>query len=106
LPKKFNIYPKQDVTPLFRGFVEKAARAGVAMELNTAGLRKDCKEIYPCRALVEMAAGAKIPITFGSDAHAPGEVGSAFAAALDLARAVGYTHTCRFHQRRRSESRL
>jgi histidinol-phosphatase (PHP family) len=106
LPKKFNIYPKEDVTPLFRGFIEKAARAGVAMELNTAGLRKDCKEIYPCRALVEMAAGAKIPITFGSDAHAPGEVGSAFAAALDLARAAGYTHTCRFHQRKRSETRL
>jgi histidinol-phosphatase (PHP family) len=106
LPKKFNIYPKQDVTPLFQRFIERAARAEVALELNTAGLRKDCQEIYPCRALVELAARAKIPITFGSDAHAPGEVGSAFAAALALARAAGYTHTCRFQQRQRSETRL
>jgi histidinol-phosphatase (PHP family) len=106
LPKKFKIYPKQDVTPLFQLFLEKAAKSGVAIELNTAGLRKDCREIYPCRVFLDLAARWKIPITFGSDAHAPGEVGSEFAAALELARASGYTHTCRFHQRQRTETRL
>jgi histidinol-phosphatase (PHP family) len=106
LPKKFKIFPKQDVTSLYRRFLEKAAESDVAIELNTAGLRKDCKEIYPCRPLLELAAQMKIPITFGSDAHAPGEVGSDFAAALELARSVGYTHGCRFTQRQRSESRL
>jgi len=106
LPKKFNIYPKQDVTPLFRGFVEKAARAGVAMELNTAGLRKDCREIYPSRAFLEQAARRRIPITFGSDAHAPGEVGSDFAAAVELARAVGYTQWRRFEGRKFVETPL
>ncbi len=106
LPKKFNIYPKEDRTPLYDRFLDRAAKANVAIELNTAGLRKDCREIYPCRALLELAAKKKVPITFGSDSHAPGEVGSDFTAALDLARSVGYTHSCRFAGRRRTEARL
>lgn len=106
LPKKFKIYPSQDCVPLYEQFARRAARAGVAIELNTAGLRKDCREIYPCPALVQLAAREKIPITFGSDAHAPGEVGHEFAAALLLARSAGYTHSCHFTQRRRTESRL
>ena len=38
LPKKFKIYPKQDVTPIFERFLDKAAKSDVAIELNTAGL--------------------------------------------------------------------
>jgi len=106
LPKKFNIYPKQDCAPLYERFLERAASSDVAIELNTAGLRKDCKEIYPSRQLLEIAAQKKIPITFGSDAHAPAEVGADFTAALELAKSVGYTHACRFAARKRSSERL
>jgi histidinol-phosphatase (PHP family) len=101
LPKKFGIRPKQDCTPLYRHFLAAAARAGCAIELNTAGLRKDCKEIYPERALLQLAHEHHVPITFGSDAHAPQEVGMDFDQAIELARRVGYTESCRFHQRQR-----
>ena len=104
LPKKFKIYPKEDCTPLYDRFLERAAKANVAIELNTAGLRKDCREIYPSRALLEIAAKKKVPITFGSDAHAPGDVGSDFQAAIELAKSVGYTRSCRFTQRRRTDA--
>lgn len=106
LPKKFKIYPKQDSTPLFNRFLDVAQKRNVAIELNTAGLRKECREIYPSRAFLQLAAQRKIPVTFGSDAHAPSEVGSAFAEAVALARSVGYTRSCRFSQRRRTESPL
>jgi histidinol-phosphatase (PHP family) len=101
LCKKFCFYPKEDCTPLFAKFLEAARRHDVAMELNTAGLRKDCKEIYPSPQIVRMAADLGVPITFASDAHAPGEVGANFAEAIALARAHGYTHYCRFTQRER-----
>ncbi|HEV2391651.1 MAG TPA: histidinol-phosphatase HisJ family protein [Verrucomicrobiae bacterium] len=101
LCKKFCFYPKEDCTGLFTRFVEVAKRHDVAIELNTAGLRKDCKEIYPCPALVGLAFKAGVPITFGSDAHAPAEVGLNFAEAVHLARSAGYTHSCRFKARRR-----
>ena len=106
LPKKFKIYPAQDCTPLFERFLDRAARTSVAVELNTAGLRKDCREIYPSRAFLELAARRRIPITFGSDAHAPVEVGSDFAAAVELARSVGYTHWRRFAARKSVETPL
>ena len=101
LCKKFCFYPKEDCTPLFARFLAATRKHGLAMELNTAGLRKDCREIYPSRSIVQMAWAAGVPITFGSDAHAPGEVGMNFAEAMAVARDVGYTQCCRFTQRRR-----
>jgi histidinol-phosphatase (PHP family) len=101
LCKRFCFYPHQDCTPLFTKFLEAARRGGVAIELNTAGLRKDCREIYPSPRLLQMAFDHGVPITFGSDAHAPGEVGMDFAEAMALARQAGYTHSCRFTQRKR-----
>jgi histidinol-phosphatase (PHP family) len=101
LPKKFGIRPVQDCTPLYEKFLAAAAKSGCAIELNTAGLRKDCKEIYPSRDLLQLALENHVPITFGSDAHAPEEVGMNFAEAIALARSVGYAETSRFEQRRR-----
>jgi histidinol-phosphatase (PHP family) len=99
LPKKFAIYPERDCTPLFERFLKAAAKKNVAIELNTAGLRKDCREIYPSPKIVQLAKTNGVPITFGSDAHAPGEVGMNFTEALRLARNAGYTHWRRFAKR-------
>ena len=71
LPKKFGIYPERDCTALFDRFLNAAAQNGVAIELNTSGLRKDCREIYPSPKIVGMAKEKGVAITFGSDAHAP-----------------------------------
>jgi len=101
LPKKFGIRPAQDCTPLYRHFLAAAARTGCAIELNTAGLRKDCREIYPSRQLLQLAFESHVPITFGSDAHAPDEVGMDFTAAIELARSVGYAEALRFRGRQR-----
>jgi histidinol-phosphatase (PHP family) len=106
LCKKFCFYPKQDVTPLVARFLKAARQKGAAMELNTAGLRKDCKEIYPSPKIVQMARDAGIPITFASDAHAPTEVGLNFGEAVALARGAGYTHCCRFTRRKREDVAL
>jgi histidinol-phosphatase (PHP family) len=99
LPKKFGIRPAQSCRPLYNNFILAAAEAGCAIELNTAGLRKDCKEIYPCAELLDLAFRKAVPITFGSDAHAPAEVGLNFAEAVELARSAGYRETCRFTRR-------
>jgi histidinol-phosphatase (PHP family) len=106
LCKKFSFIPRQDCTSLFARFLQAAKRRGVAVELNTAGLRKECREIYPSPRIVHMAAQLGVPITFGSDAHAPNEVGMNFAEAVQLARSAGYTHYCLFTKRQREEIRL
>jgi histidinol-phosphatase (PHP family) len=101
LPKKFCFIPREDCTRLFVAFLTAAKNSGTAMELNTAGLRKDCREIYPSPKIVRLARAHGVPITFGSDAHAPSEVGMDLAAAVQLARAAGYTERCRFVGRKR-----
>jgi histidinol-phosphatase (PHP family) len=99
LCKKFCFVPTQDCTHLYRRFLQACATNDAAIEINTSGLRKDCKEMYPAPSIVEMACEHNVPLTFGSDAHAPGEVGMSFDGALQLARASGYTHWRRFTQR-------
>jgi histidinol-phosphatase (PHP family) len=102
LPKKFGIRPAQDCAPLYEKFLKAAKKSGCAIELNTAGLRKDCKEIYPSREILRLAFQKGVPITFGSDAHASEEVGLNFAQAISLAREAGYWESPRF-VRRKSE---
>lgn len=99
LPKKFGFVPTQDCTPLFERFLDVVARRGVAIEINTAGLRKECREMYPSPAFLRLAAQRRIGLTFGSDAHRPDEVGMNFADAVALARATGFTHALRFQRR-------
>jgi len=98
LPKKFGHRPTGDCTPMFERFLKAAKAHNCALDVNTAGLRKDCKEIYPSREFLNLAFKRGIPITFGSDAHAPEEVGMNFNEALKLARGVGYTSCLSFNQ--------
>lgn len=102
LPKKFCFYPKEDCRPMFTRFLEAAAATNTAIELNTAGLRKACKEIYPSPTILQIAKQSGVHITFGSDAHAPDEVGADFHAAIALAQEVGYTQSLRFRERKGS----
>jgi histidinol-phosphatase (PHP family) len=67
--------------------------AGMIVELNTGGLRKPIGEPFPGPGLLAKARALRIPLVFGSDAHRPGDVGSGFAAAGDLARQAGYGGT-------------
>jgi len=106
LCKKFCFYPKEDCTPLFTRLLKATKQRDLAMELNTAWLRKDCNEIYPSPQIVQLAAQVGVPITFASDAHAPDQVGMNFSEAVALARSAGYTHCCRFTQRKRELVKL
>jgi histidinol-phosphatase (PHP family) len=106
LPKKFRHRPARDCTPLYDRFLTAARKHNCAIELNTAGLRKDCHEIYPSRQILELAFNKGVPITFGSDAHAPEEVGMNFAQAIQLAREVGYKGYCLFAGRKRQPASL
>lgn len=103
LCKKFCFVPSQDCTHLYERFLRAAAANDVAIEINTSGLRKDCKEMYPSPQIVQLAADLNVPLTFGSDAHAPGEVGMDFTNAIELAKKSGYKHWRRFTKRKSEE---
>ena len=102
LPKKFGIKPPVDCASMMKPFIKACAKTGVAVELNTAGLRKECQEIYPSPEIVRLLFENSIPITFGSDAHGITEVGMNFKEAIQLAEQSGYRQSCIFTQRERT----
>jgi histidinol-phosphatase (PHP family) len=98
LVKKFGHRPSASVLEMTRRLVGTVARSGLMVELNTAGLRRPVEEIYPEISLLRELRGARVPICFGSDAHAPGEVGAGFREAVALARAAGYDRVGRLRE--------
>lgn len=102
LPKKFGHRPPGDLRRFYDPSIAALADCGLAFEINTAGLRKDCRELYPARGFVELARAADVPLLINSDSHAVTELTAGFDEAETLAHAVGYTHLARFEQRKRS----
>lgn len=101
LPKKFGHRPGGDLRKYYEPVIQALADTGTAFEINTAGLRKDVREMYPAREFLEMAFSANVPLLINSDAHHPDEVGADFDKAQSLAYEVGYRETLRFERRQR-----
>jgi histidinol-phosphatase (PHP family) len=106
LVKKFGHRSKSDLTDLMLRTVETIGKSGMCIEINTSGLRKPCHEIYPSEKLLKMCLDNDIPITFGSDAHSPEDVGNGFDQAVALIQRVGYEEITRFTQRKRDSVSL
>jgi len=100
LVKKFGHRSAADMTDLIEETAKVFKDCGVSIEINTSGLRKPVHEIYPATEVLKIYASHKIPIVFGSDAHAPGDVGADFDLARDCALAAGYTEYLVYKQRK------
>jgi histidinol-phosphatase (PHP family) len=101
LVKKFGHRPQGDLRPFYKDTLDAIEAAGVAMEVSTAGLRKEVMEIYPSKVFLEEALKRNIPILISSDAHAPQEVGHEFGRAVSLVKEVGYREVNCFRKRER-----
>ena len=66
--------------------LDRAARAGVAVECNTSLLRKGVPTLYPAPWLLEEVLERGMALTSASDAHRPEQVGAGFEALRDVAR--------------------
>jgi histidinol-phosphatase (PHP family) len=73
----------------------------MAIEVSTAGLRKEVGEIYPSAQFLKEAFRRKIPVLISSDSHAPGEVGHEFQKAVQLVKETGYRELTAFQKRKK-----
>jgi histidinol-phosphatase (PHP family) len=106
LVKKFGHRPSRDAEYLYDEAARCFAHAGVCAEVSTAGLRKPVGEIYPGEVFAAALVRHEVGLTVGSDAHAPGEVGYAFADALRLLRSSGARSVVHFESREMREVAL
>jgi len=75
----------------------------LCMEINTSGLRKKVAEIYPSENILQLAQEYSIPLTTGSDAHKPKDVGADFDTAYSFINKYANGKVCTFTQRQREE---
>jgi histidinol-phosphatase (PHP family) len=93
--------PEGDLRRFYELAMDGIAESRIAVEVSTAGLRKPVGELYPDAAFLEMCVDAGCPVALSSDAHAPGDVGRDYEAALELLERVGVTELAVFERRER-----
>ncbi len=106
LVKKFNFRPTRNLKPLYEDTAQAFKKAGVCVEVNTAGLRYPVGEIYPGIELLKIFFKHGLPVTFGSDAHSPEQVGADMLEALKLVKSVGYREVALFSGRHMSLTKI
>jgi len=103
LIKIFEYMPQGDIIKMSRASLMAIKKADMSIELNSAGYRKNLKEPYPSKELLQVAFELDIPITFSSDAHAPQQIAMFHDSILQLAKDVGYTE-CVYYKKRKRHS--
>jgi len=106
LVKKWGHRPEDGWADILEEVAAAARRCGVCVELNTAGIDKPVGEPYASAEVLAALAAHGVPITFGSDAHAPEQVARYFPQAAQLAREAGHRSYAYFQQRQRTSRPL
>lgn len=106
LIKVFGFKPNCDISNLLDETAEAIAESNICIEVNTSGLVRPCAEIYPSKQFLKILHNHRVPITLGSDAHKPQDVGRSFDKAIKLINEVGYTHACTFESRKRRMEKI
>lgn len=83
LVKIFGFRPKTDFTNIYASLAKEIKRAGISIEVSTAGLRKPVKEIYPSPDMLKIFKEEGVSLVLSSDAHEPQFVGYMFDKAED-----------------------
>lgn len=101
LIKKFGFKPEGNFNQEYEQTAHIFQKAGVCIEVNPAGLRAPVREIYPAQEFLSYCHYYKIPVTLGSDAHSPEQVGEGLPEAITLLKEVGYQEIAFFNKRQR-----
>ena len=106
LVKVFGHKPKTDIKDLAKDALKAIKKLGMAIEINTAGLRKPVKELYPSNELLEMILNEGIDITFSSDAHSPEQVGYKLKETIEKLKNMGLNEAVYFKNREKHKIKI
>ena len=99
-PKQYQVAEHMNT---IRRVLDRIARAGTAMELNTSGLNKPYPEMNPGAEILKEMARRQIPVVLGSDSHDAHRVGIDFDKALAQLQDADYQRVSYFIDRQRCE---
>jgi len=99
LLKKFNRRPTRAFEDDVDSVLIKIKARDLALELNTSGFEHPVQEAYPSPGILKKCRQMDIPVTLGSDSHAPKHIGRHFDRAKTLLREAGYSTLATFTHR-------
>ncbi|MCR8643341.1 histidinol-phosphatase HisJ [Paenibacillus sp. N1-5-1-14] len=99
--KRFGYKPAEDMLALERETLGIIKDNNMAIEVNASGLRHQVNSMYPSRDLLEYACQIGIPVTMGSDAHAPERLAENLEVAQKCLKEIGFTELATFCSRSR-----
>lgn len=101
LPKKFNDIPnnKEIINNEVMKTLQLIKKRNVVMEINSSGLRKDAKEQYPSKEIIQELYDLDISILLGSDAHDPNYIAWEFEKIINMLKKIGYNNLVHFKKR-------
>ncbi len=88
----------QNLYPDMIKILEKIKKYDLVLEINTSGLIKPIKEIFPSSDIIKEAVNLGIEFTFGSDAHAPEKVGRNYQLAVEILKKFGVNKLVYFNK--------
>ena len=86
LVKIWGRVPQGDLMAYYEPVLRALQDSGMAVEINTAGWHKHCKEQYPAIPLLKELLQRRIPIVIDSDAHYPQHLSRGWEDAVALLR--------------------
>jgi histidinol-phosphatase (PHP family) len=100
LYKKFGWRPSIDLTEEISQALDAIAKAGLVVEINTSGLRKPAREIYPSMQIIEMCRMRNIRMVITSDSHETATLTYGHELAREMLKNSGYESTVVFSNRK------
>ncbi|MEM9445705.1 MAG: histidinol-phosphatase [Verrucomicrobiota bacterium] len=97
-PENWNVASALDFV---RPALDRIAKTGLAMELNTSGVKKSIPQMNPAPEILHEIRIRGIPMVIGADAHVPERVGDLFEVALDTLEKAGFKEVSFFKSRER-----
>jgi HisJ family histidinol phosphate phosphatase len=83
-----------------RKVVERVSEAGMAMEINTAGMFAPLGRPYITQEILNYAVELGVPVCMGADAHVPERIGAGLDVALKMLEAAGRDYAVTFEARK------
>lgn len=99
--KRWGHKPTEDLSDLIGETVQVIRDSGVAVEINTSGIRK-VGEPFPSPSFIQKLQQAGVPLTYGSDAHSVHEVGHSWEQVRLMLEGFGVKELVVFRDRRAS----
>jgi len=92
--------PRGPIDADYRRIARLLRERGMAIEVSTAGLRRGAGSLYPNEELLRTCVEAGVPLTLGSDAHSPEDVGRDYDRAFEALRKLGVGEIATYEARR------